>query len=898
MRYIKEFNSFIGEEWSKNEPIPEILDRPKGLAIFLIGAPGIGKCMEYETPILINDKVEKIGSYIEKHINTSMDGELKIKAPDGSYVNSITEDGDIVKNEISYLYRGYSDKMISIKSQTGIELKVTPIHPLLVSDEKGEILWKMAKDLTKSDRIGRPRFSLHEDVESDVSTEMARLLGYMLSDGDFYRNESSMWMNLTSADKEIVDDFNMCVNKESDGFLQLKSSCRYRNSVCYVDKKMGNNLKGGGRNTIKRDFISKFSDLCGDYIFGKKSYDVKIPEKIMQNKNLLKNFLACYLCCDGSVYKNRVEYYTSSDEMARDICYSLSKFGILAIKKDKYVKLNNKEFKSNIIRITGKDYDLFGEIFNDYISLDRKKIFRISGKSNPNIGSILIPESITNILKEEKILKKVSNASKHRFYKRVSLEKMNDVFSHIREEVKAESIDRFQRINNSLFFDSILDIEEIDHNDYVYDVVLDEHHNFIGGNIPTILHNSTFVNRFIHPKNPNIKDFSTDDISLLYTKDPNVYYRGKEKPEGGRTSNASQLNMKKMMQFITTGNSFIYDTTGSGKEYTDTGFAHVKEIFDKARENGYEIVFIHMLSTLQTSIDQDKLRDRHVDPHYIQWAYAKQMGGEVDGQKVEGNMPRYKALGPDQYYVVLSIDRKYTFMKYVDGKLCKKKGDRYVPMNESVSDDSFSAYDLLQYLHDMADAGFSMKISDAKGNVAAARDIYDETEKAKSLQIEVRHARIVRTHFKLEIAIDTFESLDKAFTEMYLVNERLKEEGFALVDLDLQKGYSADPKEIRFNRITYIFEKPDQALESDQVTQIDKYSIPKSEVVEAFKRRWIDVNHVDYHDEKISVHYDHPVDDYTGNYRDIDRDLHSICVAIGATSYEVIDREQTEFWFD
>ena len=57
MRYIKEYSSFIGEEWSKNEPIPEILDRPKGLAIFLIGAPGIGKCMVYETPILINDKI-------------------------------------------------------------------------------------------------------------------------------------------------------------------------------------------------------------------------------------------------------------------------------------------------------------------------------------------------------------------------------------------------------------------------------------------------------------------------------------------------------------------------------------------------------------------------------------------------------------------------------------------------------------------------------------------------------------------------------------------------------------------------------------------------------------------------------------------------------------------------
>ena len=198
---------------------------------------------------------------------------------------------------------------------------------------------------------------------------------------------------------------------------------------------------------------------------------------------------------------------------------------------------------------------------------------------------------------------------------------------------------------------------------------------------------STFVNKFIHPKNPNIKDFSTDDVSLLFTKDPNEYYKGKEKPEGGRTSNASQLNLKKMKMFMTTGNSFIYDTTGAGKENTDKGFEHIKEMFDLARENQYEIIFIHLLSTLQTSIDQDKMRDRHVEPHYIEWAYAKQMGGMVDNEMVEGNLPRFKALGPDEYYVVLSIDRKYSFFKFIDGKLARKKGDKYVPLNEDVDFD-------------------------------------------------------------------------------------------------------------------------------------------------------------------------------------------------------------------
>jgi hypothetical protein len=63
------------------------------------------------------------------------------------------------------------------------------------------------------------------------------------------------------------------------------------------------------------------------------------------------------------------------------------------------------------------------------------------------------------------------------------------------------------------------------------------------------------------------------------------------------------------------------------------------------------------------------------------------MGGMVDGEMVEGNMPRFKALGPDEYYVVMSIDRKYSFFKFIDGKLARKKGDKYVPMNEDLDID-------------------------------------------------------------------------------------------------------------------------------------------------------------------------------------------------------------------
>ena len=94
---------------------------------------------------------------------------------------------------------------------------------------------------------------------------------------------------------------------------------------------------------------------------------------------------------------------------------------------------------------------------------------------------------------------------------------------------------------------------------------------------------SYFITNHIHSKTPNIKDFSTDDVSLLYTGDPNIYYKGREKEEGGRTKNASELNLDRMTKFMETGQNFIYDTTGSGKEFTDRGFEHIKEIYEPVR---------------------------------------------------------------------------------------------------------------------------------------------------------------------------------------------------------------------------------------------------------------------------------------------------------------------------
>jgi len=165
---------------------------------------------------------------------------------------------------------------------------------------------------------------------------------------------------------------------------------------------------------------------------------------------------------------------------------------------------------------------------------------------------------------------------------------------------------------------------------------------------------STFAKNYILNKNQNIKIFSTDDVSLVFTKDPNRYKEG-----------TSELNVRRLKLFIEYGKSFIYDTTGTQKD-------NITNITNLSKEHNYTILFIHLMGTKDLSLKQNKKRERNVDIDFINLAYENQFK----------NMKYFSELKPDSYYIVYNLDGKYKFMKY-DGKLYKRKVDKYVPLKEN-----------------------------------------------------------------------------------------------------------------------------------------------------------------------------------------------------------------------
>lgn len=393
---------------------------------------------------------------------------------------------------------------------------------------------------------------------------------------------------------------------------------------------------------------------------------------------------------------------------------------------------------------------------------------------------------------------------------------------------------------------------------------------------------SYFVTNHIHSKNPNIKDFSTDDVSLLYTGDPNIYYKGRELPGGGRTKNASELNLDRMEKFMETGQNFIYDTTGAGKEFTDRGFEHIKEIYDSARYYNYKIIFIHLLSTLQTSIEQDKLRDRHVDPHYIQWAYAKQQGGEVDGQKVEGNIQRYKALNPDAYYLVTSIDKKYKFYKFIDGKLAVRKNDRYI-IKESVDLEN-EVDKIVETMLDFIDDGVNITFKSSTGDMKYSDYIEKNSAYQKFKPVIVsKNKTISKFNILYHPEDQSYSNLMTILDNMQSTIGRLGDEGWILSNFYISPDRGYHGNNVKITWVSFEFTKP------DVIHNQDENSLPDEDLLrETIEAMGIGIHYLTIGDYETTLDFfSNSYDGELNSESFYDDKFTKICDIFGFSSYDL-----------
>ena len=388
---------------------------------------------------------------------------------------------------------------------------------------------------------------------------------------------------------------------------------------------------------------------------------------------------------------------------------------------------------------------------------------------------------------------------------------------------------------------------------------------------------STFANSYVKPHNRNIKSFSTDDVSYMFTKDPSKYYRG-----------STELNLSYLDNYITTGQNFIYDTTGSNQQ-------GVFNVFKTAKKQGYKVIFILILTDLETAKKQNILRGERgghmADEDYIDFVYSMQRDTTRD---------YLKYLKPDNFYIVLKKDTGYKFMKFSpEGELLKRKVNRYVStIRESVNNNN-EVDEIVDTMLDFIDEGERITFKSSTGEMTYS-DYLEKNERYQNFKpVLVSKNKTVSKFTIIYSPKDgSYNNLMVVLDNMQSTIGRLGEYGWILStfrsgsDGSWRSESSGKGKEVKIDWVFFEFSKPD--IENDKLELPDE-----DELIEEIEKLGFRIERLKIADYETELEFS-SYDDYDGMLPSEERcedKFQRICDIFGFGSFD-LDYRRAQVTFE
>lgn len=276
--------------------------------------------------ILGNGKKVKIGGCIDELMHKNKDQiiynrgseYLSVEGLEIMGYNHSTNEPDII--EIQGVSRHKTSKeFVKVKFSNGRTILVAPEHPILIWDSK--IRTVRADTLTTDNYVlGTTHYPTIE--KNNVTTDMAKFLGFVLSEGYTYINKNNgvYEIGFTNTDTKIIKEFKAILsrmNVKCSTSIRDKDGCKTLYTVRITSKAF--------YYKIKRRYPELF--LREE---GKSPQRVRrVPLKIlMASSEVKKDCLNTYFKGDGLVDKYRIGYITSSLHMAEDLQDILLMLGI------------------------------------------------------------------------------------------------------------------------------------------------------------------------------------------------------------------------------------------------------------------------------------------------------------------------------------------------------------------------------------------------------------------------------------------------------------------------------------------------------------------------------------------------------------------------------------------
>lgn len=225
--------------------------------------------------------------------------------PGDSLIAFNKQENTFVIDSVKSVKPGGTQPCVEVKTKQGRRLKVSANHPVLVDS-----VWKEAGLLA----IGDPVILYRQPPSTidSITTEEARLLGYLIGDGGFSDPTSRTF---TNTNPHVLKDFlSLC---KSFGFTTLPSGR-------WGEKKGHYNIGGIG------SFLRQHDIYCCP------SKEKHIPNAVMSgSREVMLAFLSAYFDCDGYISKLSIQrpdvcFTTVSERLAADVQDLLFRLGVVA----------------------------------------------------------------------------------------------------------------------------------------------------------------------------------------------------------------------------------------------------------------------------------------------------------------------------------------------------------------------------------------------------------------------------------------------------------------------------------------------------------------------------------------------------------------------------------------
>ncbi|MBI5149037.1 AAA family ATPase [Candidatus Pacearchaeota archaeon] len=312
------------------------------------------------------------------------------------------------------------------------------------------------------------------------SEEFTRFFGYLLAEGRLAES-SQIWF--TNGDEEIIEDYVELVRK----LFNKEPIIREYKPNCWDVLIFSEPLK---KILAKLGMASKTEDKAISNIILKHS-----------NNKEISALLNGLYCGDGYVSDRSIEITTKSKKLAKCIEVCLLRLGITYIKRKVVKGIKESGFRGEYENIIIYGVNNFRTFFRNIKLVHKEKKRKITEnldkKANPNLDLIEVNSLVKEIAKDQgisvKFIKKQFPLFDAYCYNQC-LPSRNGLNLLIKNLFNSKSVlvDTLKLlVESDIYWDEIVEIEEVQGDGWVYDLCVEKDHNFIANNI--FVHNSNIT---------------------------------------------------------------------------------------------------------------------------------------------------------------------------------------------------------------------------------------------------------------------------------------------------------------------------------------------------------------------------------------------------------------------